>query len=83
MIKDTRVVQKVQGAPYKIKLSLHCYEHGIKCFDATLGALKLYHVNFTSLFLCLTRYEGTVVFIIHESCLNLGITAVIEVAVDY
>lgn len=39
VIKDTRVVQKIQGAPYKIKLLLHCYEHGIKCNDATLGAL--------------------------------------------
>lgn len=50
LISNTRVVQKVQGAPYKIKLSLHCYEHGIKCIDATLGALMLYYINLLTTF---------------------------------
>lgn len=35
VIKKTKSVQRQSGiAPYK-KLPSHCYEHGIKCVDAT------------------------------------------------
>lgn len=49
VLRNAKAAQNgIRLHPYKIKLPLHCYEHGVKCTDATLGTLTLISCQFST-----------------------------------